>query len=125
MATPHDTEFAEFHASGVHTFPQAQRLLTEAIVQAREAGQPALLVDVRAIDGFAPPSLVERHRMVREWADAAQGRVRIAVVARAEFIDGEKFGVVAARNFGLQGDVFTCENDAREWLRLQRADAPR
>ena len=37
-----------------------------------------------------------------------------------EFIDGEEFGVVPAAKFGLQGDVFTGEDDARDWLRPHR-----
>jgi hypothetical protein len=103
---------------GTHTFAEARQLVMEAIADACEAGQPALLVSLREIEGFAPPSLVERHRLVRDLADAAQGRVRIAMVVRPEFIDGEKFGVVAGNNFGLQSDVFTDEGEAAEWLRL-------
>jgi hypothetical protein len=119
MAATHDTGFVEFRASGGQTLAQAQRSLVEAIVQAREAGMRALLAVLRDID-FASPGLAQRHVLVREWADAAQGRVRIALVLPAQFIDDEKFGVVAAANFGLHGNVFTTETDARDWLLAQR-----
>jgi hypothetical protein len=116
MAASPEIAFDEFTLGGVVTFRQAQRLLTEAIARARAAGRSSLLADLREVEGFTAPSLVERHRMVREWAQAAEGRVRLALVVRPEFIHSERFGVVAARNFGLQGDVFTSADEARAWL---------
>ncbi len=41
----------------------------------------------------------------------------VALVARPDFIDAERFGVVAAANFGLTGQVFEGEDEARGWLR--------
>ena len=111
-------DFPCFRPRGTHTFAHARRLVVEAIAGARDAGQGRLLVSLREIDGFPPPSLVERHLLARELADAAQGRVRVAMVVRPEFVDAEKFGVVAAKNFGLQSDVFTDEGEAVAWLRL-------
>lgn len=95
---------------------QAIALVADAIRQAAARQQPALLVDVRAA-GFPPPSLVERHRFVRVWAEASGGRLCVALVARPDFIDAERFGVVAAANFGLIGQVFEGEDEARGWLR--------
>lgn len=95
---------------------QAIALVADAIRQAVTLQQPGLLVDVRAA-GFAPPSLGERHRFVRLWAEAAAGRLCLALVARPDFIDAERFGVVAAANFGLLGQVFEGETEARAWLR--------
>jgi hypothetical protein len=66
--------------------------------------------------GFEPPSMVERHAMVRGWADAAHGLVRIAMVVPSAFIDSEKFAVVAAGNFGLAANVFNNEAEALAWL---------
>ncbi len=60
--------------------------------------------------------------MVREWAAAAQGALRLAMVLQAELIDPQKFGMVAARNAGLVGDVFTEEPQARAWLAAQVAE---
>ena len=101
-------------------FERAVDLVTDAIRRAVAENRPHLLVDVGNA-GFAPPSTVERLRMVREWAGAADGRLRIAMVARPEFIDPERFGVVAAGNFGLAGQVFEREADAIAWLRDEHA----
>ena len=55
--------------------------------------------------------------MVRQWLEASKGMLKIAFVVPADFIDPEKFGVVAAANFGITADVFTTEDDALDWLR--------
>jgi hypothetical protein len=83
-------------------------------------GHPHLFLDVRAA-AFESPSIVDRMRMVRQWAEAADGRLRIVVVARPEFIDPERFGVVMALNFGLSVQVFEREEDAFAWLRAEHA----
>ena len=58
--------------------------------------------------------------MIREWVNASEGKLKIAVVVPAVFIDPEKFGVVAAANFGMSADVFTSEAEAMSWLRNLR-----
>lgn len=104
-----------------HTvFAQAVEQITDVIRRTVAEGQPHLLVDVGGI-AFAAPSLVDRLRMVRQWAQAADGRLRIAMVARPEFIDAERFGVVAAGKFGLAGQVFEREEAAIAWLHEERA----
>jgi hypothetical protein len=92
----------------------AMRRVAEAIAAARGAGVRLLLV-------FAPvhlevPSTAQRMEMVRLWAEASQGRVRVAVVAPAGILDDERVGTVAAAGFGLEGQAFTDEADARAWL---------
>ena len=105
---------------GAPGFRESVQLVTKTIVEAREQGVAKLLIDITGLTAFDPPSLSARHSMVRDWAEAAQGRVRGAMVARPEFIDPHKFGVVAARNFGLHADVFETEAEAMEWLRELR-----
>ena len=39
------------------------------------------------------------------------------MVARAEMIDPQKFGVTVAENLGLITDVFTLQAEALAWLR--------
>lgn len=104
-----------------------QRSLDRAIATATAVirkmvaeGQPHLVLDARAAS-FEAPSLVDRLQMVRQWAEAAGGRVRIAVVAPPWFIDPDRFGVVAAGKFGLAGQVFECEAEAIAWLHEERA----
>jgi hypothetical protein len=102
----------------VHGLDQTVELVVAAIRHALTQGQPHLLVDAAAVV-FAPPSLAVRHRIVRQWAEAANGRLRLAVVVRPDCIDPEHFGVVAAANFGLAGQVFDQEPDALAWLHAE------
>ncbi len=53
---------------------------------------------------------------VRQWAGAAGGAVQIAVVAKSEVIDPQKFGGVAAK-FGASTNALAAEADAIAWLR--------
>lgn len=95
----------------------AVAMITTAIDEARRQGIGRLLITFTEVNGLAPPSLAARHAMVREWARAAGGRVRLALVLPPHFIDADKFGVVAAANFGLIGNGFTTEAEAMAWLR--------
>ena len=87
-----------------------------AVALAAAEGHAALLLDLRNYRGLSP-GMAARHEYVRLWAAAAEGRVRVGVVLRAEYIDPERFGIVVARNFGLEADVFTEEESAVRWLR--------
>ena len=92
----------------------AVRRVAEAIRVAREGGAHRLLVVIPA--DLGQPTLAQRLEMVRLWAEAAQGRVRVAVVAPEAMLDSERVGTVAAAGFGLEGDAFTDEAAARAWL---------
>jgi hypothetical protein len=101
-----------------HSFERAVQAVSEAIVEARVAGHGQILVLVPEVS-FPAPSLSARHQMARAWAEAADGRLALAVVCPAQLIDPEKFGVIAARNFGLLSNVFSNEAEARAWLAAQ------
>ena len=101
--------------SGVNLRESVEKV-RDAIALAVAGRRPLLLVDVRAYAGDSP-SAGTRHEAMREWAGAADGRVRIAVLMQARHIDPERLGVIAARNFGLHVDVFTDESAAAQWLR--------
>ena len=105
-----------YRLSGSHGLQQSIQAIVEAIVAARGQGLRALLVDLLEVRGFDPPSVTERHCMVRAWAEAAQGMLRVAIVVSPAFVDPDKFGVVAAANFGLVGNVFNSEAEALAWL---------
>ena len=102
--------------------PQVERLrhaielVEDAIVSTRRRRFRALLVIYDTPDGFDPPSLAARQEMMRRWARAADGALRVAMVLPARYIDEERFGVAAALNYGLTANVFTTEADARAWL---------
>jgi hypothetical protein len=74
-----------------------------------------LLVDTTNLRGFPYPSTAERYFMGDQWASKSRG-LRLSVVARAELIDPEHFGVMVARNRGLLANVFSSEPEAIEWL---------
>jgi hypothetical protein len=86
-----------------------------ALAFARQQHVDKLLVDTRATFGFDSPDLASRFWFVSKWADTADG-IRLAVVARPEMIDSEKFGVTVARNRGLVANIFESEPEATAWL---------
>lgn len=109
--------FAMFRPSGTMPLAAAVTLIESAIAEARRLQCTGLLVRVTALSGFGPPSIPARHEMMRRWAIAADGRLRIALVMRAEFFDPERFGEISAANFGLVGKGFLTEAGAMAWLR--------
>ena len=120
MNDPHHFEIVDdvavFRLAGDHGFTAATKLVASALAQACRQRHDRLLIVGTELTGFDPPGIAARHRMVREWADAAQAWVRCALVVRREYIDPEKFGVLAAGNFGLTSNVFETEADAFAWL---------
>jgi hypothetical protein len=120
MSEPDPFELIEdravFRPSGQVSLDEAIQLVTSAITFARERHIRKLLVVTSGLKGFEPPSITDRYFFVQEWALAAKGAVRVAVVARPEMIDSRKFGVTVAVNRGLVGDVFASEEEALAWL---------
>ncbi len=108
--------YGRFCPQGQMSLQEAVALVTRAIVFCRDNKIPKLLVDVTRLTGFPSPSVVDRYWFVREWAGEARGSVSAAMVARPEFIDPEKFGVMVAANAGWRCDVFASEQQALEWL---------
>jgi hypothetical protein len=98
------------------TVEEAKDLVSAAIGMAHDKKIARLLMDVRGLTGFKPPSIVDRYFYVKDWARAGRGQVRVAMVARPEMIDPQRFGVIAARNVGLIANVFENEKEALEWL---------
>ena len=88
-----------------------------ALARAADAGLDRCILDVTGLTGFPAPTLSERHAMVRDWAAAVRGRMIVAMVCSPELIDPERFGVVAAMNFGLRSNVFADLDEAIAWLR--------
>lgn len=95
----------------------AAALVTEAIAAARGQGHEKLLILGTGLTGFESPGLGSRYFFVHDWAKAAEGLVRVALVLRPELLDREKFGILVALNAGFACDAFTSEPEALEWLR--------
>lgn len=108
---------------GKVTLEQGAELVDQAIGYARDRALPKLLVNCTGLVGFPSPTLPQRYFLVRGWAQTAQGRVQVAMVARAEMIDPEKFGITVARNAGLTAEVYPTEPEAVAWL--QRPPDPK
>jgi hypothetical protein len=111
---------AVLNLSGHYLLNDAVQSAKSIILAAKAHRICDVLIVATEISGFDPPSVGARHAMVRELAFAADGAVRLAVVLRKEMIDPHKFGVVAAKNFGLTMDVFASEREALAWLRDER-----
>ncbi len=107
---------AEFRPLGKVSLSQAADLVTAGIKHARTQQQKKLLVDISQLTGFEPPSVPQRYFIIRGWAEAALGQVRLAVVARQETIDPQRFGVTVAYNAGMTANIFTAETEALAWL---------
>ena len=121
MISPDDLEVVDgcvvCRMTGEIPLEKSVNRVTEAIEFARTHGIRNLLVDSTGLTGFKSPSVHERYFFVRKWAAASRGLVRIAMVARPEMIDPEKFGVTVAQNAGLSGDVFLSMEDAWAWIK--------
>jgi len=107
---------AEFRPRGEVSVHQGAELVTRVIARTRELGLRKLLLDITLVRGFDPPSLATRYHLVRQWAEAARGVVRVVFVSRPEMIDPGKFGVIAASNIGFQQEIFVTEEEAIRWL---------
>jgi hypothetical protein len=105
-----------FRPAGSVSFNEAVALVRAAIEAARRNRARDLLVDTTALTGFPSPNTFQRFLAAVEWAEEARGRLRLAMVARAEMIDPQKFGVTVAANRGLVSNIFTTEVEARAWL---------
>ena len=108
-----------FRMAGDTPLPQAVMRATEAIALARARGIRKLLLVTNTLTGFKSPSVLQRYQMVHEWAAAADGVVRVALVTRQEMIDPSKFGITVATNIGFIADVFSDEAEALAWLARQ------
>lgn len=101
---------------GEMTLEQAVDRIADALLQARALGLTELLVNSLGLSGYEPPSVFGRHAVAVRWAEAGAGVLRLAVVARPEFIDPDRIGVVMAHNRGLDANVFLTEAEAIRWL---------
>jgi len=113
--------YAVFRPTGQFSVAQAVQLVTEGIDFARSLDVRKLLVDTTNLTGFEPPGVVLRYFLINEWARAAGGRVKVAILTRPDMIDSEKvdprkIGITVAAEIGFTADVFTTEEDALNWL---------
>ena len=106
---------ASYRPIGTVSLATAVDMVSEAIVYAR-GNASRLMVNVSALRGFAPPTIDERYGLAERWAAAANGRLRLAVVATAKMIHPQKVGITFAATHGLVSGVFVSEAEAIAWL---------
>jgi hypothetical protein len=109
-------DIAVFRLGGHVVLERAIRSVSSAIESAKSQGMRKLMIVASDLEGTQSPGIGTRFSMSREWAVAAGGVVRMAVVAKPEMIDPHKVGVIVAKNFGASADVFVSEADAIAWL---------
>jgi hypothetical protein len=107
---------AYYRPAGKLSLDEAIELVDETIARVRDQRIPKLLFNAKALVGFPSPSLPTRYFAARQFAATGQGLVQLALVIQADYIDPEKFGVMVARNSGLNADVFSEEKEAVRWL---------
>lgn len=107
---------AYYRPTGEVTLAQATQLCNQAIAFARDRHVPKLFINAQGLGGFASPTLPERYFIARQWAETARGKVQLSLVVHQEMIDPEKFGIMVARNVGMNADVFSEEGAALDWL---------
>ena len=102
--------------AGSVSFDEAVALVRAAIAAARRNQVRSLLVNTSALTGFSSPDTFERFLAAVAWAEESKAVVHLALVARAEMIHPQKFGVLVAANRGLVSNIFDTEVEARAWL---------
>jgi hypothetical protein len=91
-------------------------LISRAVLHCRQLKIEKLLIDSRGLPDFRPPAMAEQYNLVERIAADAQSLVTIAHVASPDWIRFGKFGLVVARNRGLDVMNFSSEAEALQWL---------
>jgi hypothetical protein len=97
------------------SFHDALGLCMGAVRWAREAGCGDMLINVYGIRGLENITTFMRYEVAVSWAQAA-GALRVALVVPDQIMDPQKFAMLMAHNRGVNGDVFTNEAEALQWL---------
>ena len=120
MKRPPDFETAGsrgyYRPTGKYSAAQVADLVNDALARARSESLLELLVNISALTGFDSPGPAYRRWVGRRWARTADGRLRIAVVARQEHICPQKTGLLVAAEEGLDATISDSETEALAWL---------
>jgi hypothetical protein len=109
-------DFARFRPQGDLSLVEAVDAVTSAIAFCRDRDIRKLLVDSTGLPGIVSLTLADRFWMAQDFAQAAQGKVIVAMVATPAQIHPKKFGVMAANDAGLVCTVSASESEAIQWL---------
>jgi hypothetical protein len=110
------TEHAVFCPVGQASFDEMADLISRAVLRCRQKKIEKLLIDSTGVSGLQPPGMAERYNFVERIASNAKSSVKIAHVASPEWVRSGKFGVMVAKNRGLDVKLFHSATTALEWL---------
>jgi len=90
--------------------------VTTAISFARARNIRKLLIDGSNLTVIERPGYASQYFFAHDWARAAAGSVRVAIVVKPDRFDPQKFATTVAANRGFTADSFTSVEDALSWL---------
>jgi hypothetical protein len=108
--------YAIYSPLGEVSFEKMADLISRAVIVCRKQRIEKLLIDSRRLSGFQLPEIFERFNLAERIARDAASLVKIAHVAGPEWVRPGKFGVIVAKNRGLDAEVFRSAPLALEWL---------
>ena len=106
--------------SGDAPLPSVRAAVRAAMIDVQLAGHRRIVIDVRHATGLGHPTVLQRIDTVREWAAIAVPGLSIAFVAKPEFLDEDRIGMIVASQLGLNAHAFSCRDDALAWLAAQK-----
>jgi len=109
-------QFAVCRPVGPLSLEEAVRLIDDSLQYCKEHGIDRLLANVTGAVAFPSPSLTDRFWLITKWAESARGFVTLSLVVPADMIMPDKIGITFANNRGMNGNVFSDETDAIQWL---------
>ena len=109
-------EYAVFCPVGQASFAEVSELISRAVLRCRKEMIEKLLIDSTGVPKFRPPDTSERFKLAERIASDAESSVKIAHVASPEWVRSGKFGLMVAKNRGLDAKNFTLETAAVKWL---------
>jgi hypothetical protein len=108
--------YAVFCPVGEFSFDEVAELMSRAVLHCRKEKIDKLLIISTGVSGFHPPGISDRFNFAERISFNAASLVKIAHVASPEWVNSGKFGVMVAKNRGLDAENFQTESAALEWL---------
>ena len=109
-------EYAVFCPVGEASYAEGVDLISRAVLRCRRQKIEKLLFDSTGLARFRPPGMSEQYNLAERIASDAKSLVKIAHVASQAWIRSGKFGVIVAKNRGLEVKNFRSEPEALKWL---------
>ena len=109
-------DHAVFCPVGQASFAEGVELIRRAVRHCRKQKIAKLVIDTRGLPEFRPPGMTQQFELAELIAADAQSLVTIAHVASTDWIRFGTFGLMVAKNRGLNAMNFPSETEALKWL---------